>query len=632
MPTMARKLAGAAVVLGAVHVALLAVFVDPSLWFAGEPIPGVDYHTHADQAWRVLEGLEGWGRSWVYDVQLLAGYPHGVLFDADNKAWELWTFALERLGVGRASAFNSFALAVHLGLLPAVYGAARLLGLSAPAALTAAGLGSALWWLDSWLHWCWWIGMVAYAGASYLVLVPFAFFYRFMEEGRAWQAIGAGVSLALCHLVHPYSFFVLAPPLVALYVRAWPRLGARGHAAVLAIAGVTVAANAYWLTVALRFWHYVLDSAYYGQSSLAILAADLAEWDLDPVTTGLIGSRTSVRLAVVAAAIVGLVSWRRAGDRRFFPVALTLGWLGALAYLGGYSRAVGQIQPYRHVAPLAMLAALPAAAALVANLADRPWRRWPGSARLCAGILAIPALQHVWATGTYFAAGRWPAQRPLPFDQRSPIGVTGHGWTPDYRLVPGDEESMALVAWVRGQDDGQRRFLVELGHLGELLGWATEAPIVGGFTYRNEAHALANLFRRPERGAVPAGELRRYLETYAIGWVIVTPEAPWLDRFPEIVRRERSFGAHVVYRVLAPSGLVAAGGGEARARTNVIEVRGADPAADLVLRFHWLETLACRPGCSMLREPVAGDPVGFIRVPAPHPADLTIENTYEVQG
>ena len=25
-------------------------------------------------------------------VRLLAGYPHGVLFDADNKGWEVWTY------------------------------------------------------------------------------------------------------------------------------------------------------------------------------------------------------------------------------------------------------------------------------------------------------------------------------------------------------------------------------------------------------------------------------------------------------------------------------------------------------------------------------------------------------------
>ena len=633
MRGMARGigLAGAAVALGAAHVGLLAIFVEPGLWLVDAPLPGIDTHTHANQAWRVIEGLEGWGKSWVYDPQLLAGYPHGVLFDADNKGWALWTYALGRLGVGRGVAFNMFALAVHLGAPLAVYTAARLFRLRPGAALVAAALASALWWFDAWLHWCWWIGMVAYAAASYLALVPLGLFYRYTEERRAGQAIAAALTLALCHLIHPYSFFILAPPMIALTLRAWRGLDGRGRAAVLGIAGFTVAANGWWLAVALRFWHYVLDSAYYGQSTLAVLVGDVAEWVVDPTTTGLVGAHTSLRWAVLAAAVVGLGRWRAAGDRRLLPFGVAVAALFAVAYLGGYSRAIGQIQPYRHVGPLALLATLPAAEALAGLLSGRPWRGWPGSARLAAGLLAIPAAQHLWATGTYYAAGLLPAQRPLPHGQRSPIGVNGHGWTPDYRITRGDAETEALVAWVRATDDGRRRFLVELGHVGEHLGWATEAAIMGGFTYRNEAHALSNLFRRYERGATSAAELRRYLEAYAIGWVIVTPDAPWLAALPEVVARERSFGAHVVYRVRAPSELVAAGGGEARGRTNAIEVRGSDPGADLVLRFHWLETLACEPGCAAQREPAGEDPVGFIRVPAPHPADLRIVNTYEVR-
>jgi len=47
-----------------------------------------------------------------------------------------------------------------------------------------------------------------------------------------------------------------------------------------------------------------------------------------------------------------------------------------------------------------------------------------------------------------------------------------------------------------------------------------------------------------------------------------------------------------------------------------------------VLRFHWLETFVCRPDCRLRREPVDADPVGFIRVEAPHPADFVIENGY----
>jgi len=627
------RLAALGLVVG--HVAALGVFVEPGLWWAGEPLPGVDYQTHAAQAWRVVEGLRGWGKSWVYDPQMLAGGIEGAIFDADNKGWELWTYAGERLGLSRAAAFNSFALVAHLAGPGVIYTSARLWGLTRGAALGAAWMAAGLWWLDSWLHWCWWIGMVAYATAAYFAALPLALFFRFMEDRRAWQAIGAGLSLALCHLIHPYSFFILAAPMLWLYARSWRSLRWQEHAAVGGIVALTVAVNGYWLVVALSFWHYVLDSGYYGQSTLTTLAADLAEWVIDPATTGQLGARTSARWVTLAAAIGGIAQWKRAGDRRWAPWAIALGWLAGLAYLGGYWRVSGQIQPYRHVAPLAMLATIPAAAWLFKIFSAqgegaRPWRGWPPAARVALGLVAIPAIHQIVATGGYYVARTLPAQAPLPLRQPSLVRANGHLWTPDYRLRALDPETRALVAWVRAREGSEQRFWVELGHLGEMLGWSTKAGILGGFLLRNEAHAAANLFRRFPKGPAPPALLGRFLQDYAVGWIIVTPDAPWLGQDPRL-RRVEVFGAHVVYEVLAPTGLIARGGGRARGRTNEIEVLGSEPGEDLLLRFHWLETLVCRPTCAIERWSIAGDPVDFIKIPAPHPADLVIVNSYEVQ-
>ena len=618
----------AAVVL--VHLALLTLFIAPELWFSGRPLPNVDFETHANQTWRVLEGLRGWGQSWVYDVQLLAGHPTGAIFDADNKGWELWTYALGWLGLSDANAFNSFALLVHLGLIPTVYAAARLFHLSPGRSTLAAALAVALWWFDAWLHWCWWIGMVAYDAATYFALLPLALFYRFTEERRPWQAIACALSLALGHLVHPYSFFILAPPMLALWLRARRTLGRREHAAVLGIAGLTIAVNSYWLLVAHRFWHYILDSAIYGQSRLSILGADLLEWSIDPSTTGLIGSRTTARWIVLALAVLALLGWRRRGDPRHLPFATALLTLGALAYVGGYFSITGQIQPYRHVGPLALIAVIPAADHLGVLLGARPWREWSRATTMLVGLLMIPAAQHLFAEVTYYVHGSLPQPEQPKSRQHWWIGSSGFAGSPDYRLVKANEDAEALTEWVREHDDGQGRFLVEIGHIGELLARATDAQVIGGFTYRNLAHSGANLYRRYPTGALAEAPLLRYLKTYAIRWIVVAPEAPWLRTYASL-RQAARFGPLVVYEVLSPAGLVARGGGQVRAETNRIELRGSDPKADVVLRFHWMETLACEPSCTIERTPVnAEDSVGFIKVPAPHPADLEILNTYRV--
>ena len=61
---------------------------------------------------------------------------------------------------------------------------------------------------------------------------------------------------------------------------------------------------------------------------------------------------------------------------------------------------------------------------------------------------------------------------------------------------------------------------------------------------------------------------------------------------------------------------------------NRIEVTDTNPGEDIVLRFHWLDNFICKPECKVAREPMDNDAVGFIRVPAPHPVDFTIENGY----
>jgi hypothetical protein len=50
-----------------------------------------------------------------------------------------------------------------------------------------------------------------------------------------------------------------------------------------------------------------------------------------------------------------------------------------------------------------------------------------------------------------------------------------------------------------------------------------------------------------------------------------------------------------------------------------------------VIRFHWMESLRCRPGCTAERYRVKGDRVGFIRVRNP-PRRFEIYNSYRFEG
>src|SRR5690606_22108396 len=143
--------------LASVHALLIVHFFGANLPLPEQAFNRGDFATHAAQVRRVLEAFEVAGQHWAYDVQLLAGAPNGVLFDADNKAWELWTLALVKLGVGEGRAYNAFVLVGHVLMPVVVYASARLFGLERGAALTTTGLAISLWAFDSLTRWLWFI-------------------------------------------------------------------------------------------------------------------------------------------------------------------------------------------------------------------------------------------------------------------------------------------------------------------------------------------------------------------------------------------------------------------------------------------------------------------------------------------
>jgi hypothetical protein len=242
--------------------------------FSPHPLRGIDYDLHIGQVYRVTDSLLGWGRSWTYDVQLLAGQPEGTITDSGSKGWELWTFALRAIGVPLPMAFNSF-VAFAMLAAPFVVGlAAHTFRWSRWVSLGAAAMVSTLWFFDSQLHWMWFVGMISWSIAACLALLTLALFTRFMEE-RTWRfAIACAAALSIGLLIHPYTFFVLVVPMVVGYVRGFRSLSRTGHAQIGLIGVSAIALNFYWLHNAAKHWHYILDSAYYAQANVKYVLCD----------------------------------------------------------------------------------------------------------------------------------------------------------------------------------------------------------------------------------------------------------------------------------------------------------------------------------------------------------------------
>jgi len=627
---------GAAAALSTVHVALVNYFVPIRRVFEHTPLTGDDYDLHIGQVFRVVEGLDGWGKSWVYDIELLAGQPEGTILDSGSKGWELFTYCLHRLGVDRAVAFNLFVLLAMLAAPALLYGAARVLGLRPTAGLVAAGMTSTLWFFDSHIHWLWFVGMISWALAAALAPLTIALFHRLVTTKRLLLAAPCGLCLGLGLLVHPYTFFAVAAPMTAVYARGFRGLGRGGHGAVVAIAAAALAMNAYWLRSAALHWHYVLDSAFYAQAGPRFLMCDFFDVLCSGADSGVIGTRAGFRFLYLALGIVGLWAMRRERDVRFLPLVVGITALYFCAYLGGVVPGLQQTQPYRQITPAAFLTTLPAAAFVESFVRERRYANLQFGAAALLSVMSIALVQRlVSGSVLYFLPRAIPEPKKLLDGTPSPLSKYGYFWQSSlpshvHYGVPHEpylEQGIpGVTEWLSNHVPAHARVLAEGATLGERLAWRGRFEVIGGFVERNVAHAYANYFRQYKDRPADSMELARYLHVFAVEYVV--SDRPEFAENPDIVEHVASVYGWNVYRTVEHVNRVLAGGGRVNASENTLRVHGSSPDETVLLSYHWHEALRCRPDCRVERIPVDIDRVGLIRIPAPHPADLTVYNSY----
>lgn len=636
----------------ALHLGLLAYYAPPRVIFSTTPVHPIDYSLHYYQVDRAIDAWADARRLWGYDPHVLAGQPAGAVEDLSSKSLELFVIALKGLGVHPGLAFNLYLLLVHL-LVPFVgYAAARIFRLPPLRAVIVALLWVLLWFFDSFLHWAWYCGMISWALSSYLIVLLVALLHRTIELARranqgpaasgaeppprppaklAW--LGVTALSALCMLVHPFTLVALFLPCLGLYLRARRQLRWPQHLALWTAVAAAAATAAIWLLPALQLRHYIQDSTCFLKPTPLYVLLDYLDLLFGGLDTGA-PVRTMLRMLCFVSAGYCLVRWRRERDPRLLPLGLLL--LGTLfwAYFGGVFWITKQMQPHRHIAPAVLAAAIPAAILLAEVFSRASLRQLDRRARIIlvlALVLVVPRFVH---NVLYYVPELVPrSSTDLPglmLQGNLPSGLVGLNEPRPYRMghAPHPPAFEQVRAWLLANHKGRGRIVVENYELGEYLAWSTDLPILGGLRERNVHHVDAHLFRQNIEGALPGDGLRDYLQRYAVGFVVVTAIKRKLEWRRDLLRFKVRLEPIRIYETVAEPSYFAKGRGRvAQQAFNRIAI--ADAAGpEVVLRFHWMESLRCRPGCRVERQAVAGDRVGFIRVANP-PAAFEIYNSYE---
>jgi len=611
----------------ALHLTLTFLACPPAVLLGDTPFGSPDYQTHYQQTNTVRQVLAEFGRFWAWDPNMLAGFPVGLFFDVDNKAHFLFCLGLMKLGVPQPAAYNLFGFLTILLAPLSVLLTAWLFGLGRRALVVAVCLATLLWHFDSGPRFAWSVGMISYAAVAHTTLPVIALFYRLLERpgGSVRCFIALLVLLPLQMLIHVWAFAILVGPLVGLYLFKLRRLSWPRHLQVWVLATAGVLLNLYWLWPALQHLEILTPSARLGQATPIYFLSDYLGIVLNPLHTGFIMHHTFFRYLALAAALLTLLAWRREGDPRLFMGALITGWLWGISYLGGWIPGLEHTEPYRFIAAALLSSAVLASPWLASSLSLARWRALPASARTVLLVMFVLVLPRPLEDITFFVP-----ELTAPFRSAAATGAPaktdGKHSSPElaapdgpYRLGPVPADWLEVATYLKKECPDPGRVLTQEWYLGEFLRWATDRPVLGGFPDRRTIHESSYLFRKDDDPRLLSRRpLADYLVRYNVRYIVMSGRyVPTVENRKELLRMAKMINHHRIYRVSHLGNYLVSGQGEVSAGLNRITVTSARPhqgTEEMILRFHHLKTLRCRPRCKLEQVPLSDSEATFIKV------------------
>ncbi len=611
------------------------------------PVLLVDHAIHEDHGALGARFLRDSGRTWGYDPFFMAGYPETPVWDSSSNPSILFAWLDGQPGY-RGYKVGLFASSILF--LAAVSGGAWAAGLR----IGEVALATLLAWFVFWTGFgggLWRAGLFAFVSASGGVGLLLGFCLRFDRSPRWFNWLGLTFVGTILFFFHVTAPILAIGGLVAFLATVVPKHGWRWLAAIVGAGLTAVALNLFWLVPLWRFRGIRTGSGLF-------MTANSAWFLYDFVTAPSIEGRTC--LVVVVLGFAGLTLWWFSGRRAV--AAAYGGSIVGLILLTGFGslwEPTRNLEPLRFRVGFLFLLSVPAGS-FVANLSRVI------SERVGEGLRGSLAVVVVWGA----AIGAGAAFEPNYFQgvwyllsQRRPLVV---GFKPEMKM---------LVEWLRANTELSGRILFEdqlrlleatdpesthwTPLLPDLLG-ADKRMFIGGI-YQTAfvKHHNQAAFGDFQLGDRPIDEwsdrqFQEYASRYNLGWVVCWSPLSrfWFDQYPGAKRvakiprfvtytRPPSDNVHereaierrssreislkymiegerdyVIYRLDRPMTYFLKGKGRiVNVEPDRIELADVEPQdGAVVISLHWLESWVSEPALTLKPEPMAPDPVDFVRI------------------
>lgn len=564
-----------------------------SFLFSPQPLSLQEY------GWDLKRAVEGnqmktGGQSFAYDPTLLAGYPAGTLVEPGSWLTQLLAQWLAPI-FPPAMSIKWIVFLIFLFSPLCIYLAARLFELNVWGALVAFAISVGSFAdLDFSSRILMSFGWYGYIGATYLTFLSSAFLYRWLKGGRWWHGLLFVITLSFIPILD-FSALALMFVSVTAILTAQFQLRQWRKSLIIPLALFFIGIL-YWnriepAMVFRRWWSVPPDWHYWLQFKYSVLPWNESWEEL---------FRAGMRLGILFFGLSGIILIIQKNQNRqsllflFWAIGIIL-----LSFLGNYIPGMDRLIPIRFLSASSILLAIPAGFFIsqASFFKDHPLR------------LTFPIL-FLWFQMTWMIKA-CPSYLKLSLDENTNkkksisnlitrLPKNGRILIEDPSLSPTDVAIPPLPS--------SHEYLGLMRHLSGFLHTQSTCFLTLGVE--------KIWFLGREFSSYTAEELVEALERYNIQTVVIFTKytrAKFLrhpERFSLLLKTDQA----AIFRVIGiPPSYLMKGTGDVQASVNRIEIKNPSQG-DLLLKYHWLDSLQALDNVRMWPQIVGNDPVPFIAV------------------
>jgi len=582
------------------HIAKIFYLFHKVDFTSGLPVLNVNFASYYAQALRMHEFLSLSGRFWGYDPFQMAGYVSGIIEAAGIYFGGLFAHCLVPFfSIG--TIFLYFELLCYLLSPFLIYFSARNFEWDKKAAWMAFGLTvimTGVFEYFSSFHNFYSNAAFWFQTSAYLSLWQVSLCWRWFKDFNPITLFKLTIATVLALNFCLLAIAIFAIPDILLFFLFYRTLRMKNHILLGLAISIVLILNWYWQEPLLKFKHWAGVPS--GNREANGLTSLLFYFGLNQFGWHVF-LKILLHYWLIVYALWSLFDSLKRGDRKYFVFGVWIAFLGACGFFVSSIPVIKDVQPFQLSFPFWLLTIFICSEPIVSFFYGSRLTR--GIVLTVFSIYLISGIVYVLNEPRFCLINKFPGEQVLLFNHLKNEKFGG---------------GRILIEMVEPIDEvSNPNFFDLIPHFtgNALVGGPNPGvPLLSKFCNFNgySTNQEPSLFGKELKEFNEEG-LSRYLDLYNAKWIVAftTNTAVLLDGFSNILEKVEEIGPWKIYKNLHGSSWFLAGGGHLKFGFDSIVI-DRPSAGEIILKFHWFETLKTRPEVKTGPVFIPADPLPFI--------------------